>query len=142
MKEKSTVGQSILLPIPRLAKEQVGFRLFEDQGESARHVGDGADEDHLDAGQSLRKAEENGGEDGHELREGSGREKVEDALLEVLEAQPAGLDAHGDRRELVQEDQVGGFHRDLGSSSNGNADVGLLESGCTSGGLKSARGTA
>lgn len=147
MAQQPHIGKALFLAIPRLAKKEICLGLLEAHREGGSEIRENADEDHLDVGERLGEAEEHVDEDGHELGEGAGGEEVwsgsaeqsetvtrgkrlltENGLLEVLKAETTRLDTLDNGRELVEEDQIGGLHRDLGSTSHGDSNVGLLES--------------
>ena len=79
----------------------------------AYHVGADVDAEDGDGAERQRYAGRDEDEEGHQLGD-VGRQRVRDRLLQVVEDEPALLDAGDDRREVVvEEDHVGRLFRDV-----------------------------
>ena len=112
----------------RLLLHDVHLTLLEYQRQARSNVGNGTDEDHEEGGQRKGQSKEQVGEHRQYLSEGSSRHKIAEDLLQVGINQAATLNSDEEGLEVVVGKNDGtGFLRNIGTSTHGNTNIGLLQ---------------
>ncbi|KAI3491155.1 hypothetical protein L1887_44553 [Cichorium endivia] len=130
MCQQPPIRQTVLLDVARLALQQVRLGLLVHQAERRDGIGTHAHKDHLQVAQDLRQPKEERQQHRPQLGDRAGRKQVADGLFEVDKDQSAVEQRIDDRREAVEQHHIGRLHGDGRTTAHGNANVGLLETGC------------
>lgn len=113
VEEQAPVDELVLFDVAGLAEKDVGFGLFVGEHGGGGAVGQAADHDHKEGAEDLGKAEDDAGDDGPELGEGSGWQEVDNGFLQVVENYSAVFDCFHDGSEGIKEDHISCFNGNI-----------------------------